>query len=263
MERNIDGDIRENLSKSLADVLRAFTDGVNNKKDIRFYTGIIVDNNDPEQEGKCRIRVYGVYGEEIPNEDLPWAVPDFSFIGSTKGSFIVPPNESIVKVYFDNEDFYSPRYTTKVFNRNALNSFTAGYNEDYPNTMIFFETDQGDYFKVNRATNETIYRHASGFIVKIDSEGNLLIDDEGVNTGNVDINTKGNLNISVGGNCNIEAQGALNMKGLNTTVEGVIDITMKAPGASRWFPNTLPADPFSTVPHGGIPAGLISIKSAG
>ena len=262
-QKSIDSAIRDGLGKDISDVLRNFTDKVMLGKDVKFYTGMVVNNDDPNKEGRCRIRVYGIYGDEIPDDDIPWSVPDFNFIGSTLGSFIVPPLNAIVKVFFDNEDFYTPRYTTKVMNRTALSKFTAGYDEDYPNSMIFFETDQGDYFKVNRATNESIYRHASGFIIKVDKDGNILIDDEGVNTGDLQINVKGNLDIKVGGNCAIEATGSLDLIGTNTTLKGNLDVTLNAPGGSAWVPNVLPADPFSGVPHGGLPGGLPTIKSAG
>ena len=155
---------------------------------INFYTGRVVDNDDPNREGRCKIRVFGKYTEEIPDEDLPWATPDFNFIGSSMGSFVVPPNDALVKVYFDNDDFYNPRYTTKVFNRNST-KFSAGIDEDYPNTMVFYETDNGDYFKINRQTNEATFRHASGLLVNIDSRGNIELNTKNTEVGIIELNT--------------------------------------------------------------------------
>ena len=43
------------------------------------YIGHIVMIDDPEYIGRCKIRVYGLYGKDnenigiIPDEDLPWA----------------------------------------------------------------------------------------------------------------------------------------------------------------------------------------------
>ena len=78
------------------------------------FTGIVVDNKDPDKVGKCKIRVYGVYGDDIQDKDLPWAFPDFNFRGGLKGSFIVPPVDCIVNVYFERGEIYIPRYSNKV-----------------------------------------------------------------------------------------------------------------------------------------------------
>ena len=39
------------------------------------FLGTVEDSRDPELEGKCKIRVFGIHGEAIPIEDLPWAYP--------------------------------------------------------------------------------------------------------------------------------------------------------------------------------------------
>ena len=94
-----------------------------NPNNTTFYPGKVVNNKDPERLGRCQIRVYGVYDDAIPAADLPWAIPDFSFAGSSKGSFIVPTVDSIVNVYLDNNDMYTPKYTTKVLQKDSLNGF--------------------------------------------------------------------------------------------------------------------------------------------
>lgn len=137
----------------------------------KTYIGIVEDNNDPERLGRCRIRVYNVF-DPLPVEDLPWAVPDFGFIGSTKGSFIVPVVGTIVSVYFDRGEIYLPRYTTKVLNKNQL---PTNKDVNYPDNMIFFETDEGESFEINRATQETTYTHSSGTKIKINANGTIDI----------------------------------------------------------------------------------------
>lgn len=42
----------------------------------RWFIGIVEDNNDPEQLGRVRVRIFGLhspYYEHIAVEDLPWA----------------------------------------------------------------------------------------------------------------------------------------------------------------------------------------------
>jgi len=136
------------------------------------YVGVIVDNNDPEKIGRCRIMVYNIF-DGLPVSDLPWAVPDFSFIGSTKGSFIVPPVGTFVNVYFDRGEIYLPRYTTKILNTNQL---PTNKDIDYPNNMVFFETDNGDSFELNRKQKTATYTHSSGTTIKIASDGSVTIE---------------------------------------------------------------------------------------
>jgi hypothetical protein len=256
-----ESNIKNSLSKGISELLKNFVETKLREKQIQFYTGKVVDNKDPEQEGRCRIRVFGKYTDEIEDQDLPWSTPDFNFIGSTLGSFIVPPVDSLVKVYFDNDDFYNPRYTTKVLNRTKLSEFSAGLDDDYPDTMIFFETDGGEYFKINRKSGLSEYRHVSGLIVRIDSSGNLTIENNDTETGDVSINVKGNLDITAGGDINLTSNtGNIEMRSAvgEATIDGVT-VNIKFVGGTLWSPNVLPADPFTGVPHGGVAGGLTNL----
>ena len=43
---------------------------------VRWFIGIVVDNNDPLQLDRVRVRIHGVHGvstEDIDTVDLPWA----------------------------------------------------------------------------------------------------------------------------------------------------------------------------------------------
>ena len=40
-----------------------------------WWIGKVVDIEDEKKLGRVKVRVYGYYDEEIPDEDLPWAVP--------------------------------------------------------------------------------------------------------------------------------------------------------------------------------------------
>ncbi len=180
---------RLNLKKDDLQRLNDFVEKKLAEKYTKFYNGKVIDNKDPEKLGRCRIRVFGVYGSDIPNEDIPWAVPDFTFVGSTVGSFVVPPPDALVKVYFDQNNVYAPKYTTKVLDKNKL---STERDEDYPDTMVFFETDEGEFFKINRKTFTTTYHTASGINFIIDKDGNVDINTEGTNSGDITITTKDN-----------------------------------------------------------------------
>jgi hypothetical protein len=77
------------------------------------WVGIVVDANDPELMGRCKVRVYGIF-DTLPDEHLPWSFPaaNNTFAGGEGGyAFIsVPKIGSLVKIKFANGDRYSPQY---------------------------------------------------------------------------------------------------------------------------------------------------------
>ena len=71
--------------------------------------------------------------------------------------------------------------------------------------MIIFESDNGDFFKINRSTGEATFRHASGLVVSIDKEGNVTIDNTRAETGDYNVTIKGDVSITSDGDVIIEA----------------------------------------------------------
>lgn len=226
----------------------AVTNKFVNPNNSTFYPGKIINNKDPKKLGRCQIRVYGVYDDAIPDEDLPWAIPDFTFTGSTLGSFIVPTVDSIVNVYLDNGDLYTPKYTTKVLQKDSLSNMSSTYDKDYPNTMVFFETDNGDYFKINRKTLEAEFRHASGLIITIDKDGDLTV--------NTNVAENGNVNIMIKGNVNVYAKEDISL----STLEGNIYLQSANGDTALWQPNILHKCLYNGAPHGGATGGITSLK---
>lgn len=223
------------IDENLKDLLNKFVETTNKRK--KYKLGKVVDVNDPLQKGRVRVRVYGVFSDGIPDEDLPWAVRDSGFVGGTKGSFIVPPLNAIVNVIFQDDDIYKPQYTTKVLNDDT---FISDQTEDYPDSMIFFETDAGEYFKINRKTNITTYRHASGVVMRVDAEGNFTLDANDAETGNITINTPGNIEVNCGGTADVISQSDVSVK--STT--GFINL-----GDGTTPVNNLPNCLFTGAPH--------------
>ena len=241
--------VEDIIGKDLTEMLK---DAVKNKiveQKTTFYTGKIVNNNDKDEKlGRCQVRVFGVFNDSILDEDLPWAVPDFSYSGSTLGSFIVPEVGTIVNVYFDNDDLYLPKYTTKVLQKSSLSKMEADYDKDYPNTLVFFETENGDYFKINRKTLEAEFRHASGIIVTIDGKGNI-------NLNAATEGTKSTVSISASADINLTAKGNVVL----SSETGVIALQGGPGDTALWQPNTVGICPFTNKPHGGPVAGISSI----
>ncbi len=78
------------------------------------FLGTVEDSRDPNFEGRCKVRIFGIHGEAIPIEDLPWAYPKqkplyFGKDGKA-GSVSIPKDGSVVAIRFDNGNIYSPEY---------------------------------------------------------------------------------------------------------------------------------------------------------
>ena len=159
-----------------------------------YYIGEVVDVKDPEKLGRCRLRVGNVYGDETAVGDLPWAIPEASFIGSLKGSMVVPPVGALVYVRFDKGEIYLPVYGNKVLNTSQL---PTNKDVDYPNTLVFFETDNGDKFEINTLKRTTTFEHASGSKVVMDDK---KVEIEHLSGSKITIDTAGNVTIDSVGN---------------------------------------------------------------
>lgn len=210
----MDNEERRFMGLSPDEIMKKFIDCPLDDEEKDIYTGIVVNNNDPDKEGKCQIRVYGVFGDNVPDRDLPWALPDFNFIGSKVGSFVVPPVDALVKVYFDRGDIYLPHYTTKAV---VKNSQPTQKDTDYPDNMVLFETDDGDYLTINRKSKETTYNHKSGTKVLIKEDGSVEIDVVANKTetiqGTNSQESTGEVTIKGSANVNIESGATLDLKG--------------------------------------------------
>ena len=81
-----------------------------------FYRGVVEDNNSPNGNGECRIRILGVHtplreqGDEegIPTDQLPWAQQVTGLGGNATSS--VPRIGSYVFCFFENGNPLQPRY---------------------------------------------------------------------------------------------------------------------------------------------------------
>jgi hypothetical protein len=247
--------IDSKLGLDLANEIKTALQRKSYELSVRNYPGKVVSNNDPDKLGRCQIRVYGVYGDLIPDSDLPWAIPDFNFIGSNLGSFVVPTPGTLVNVYFESNDLFLPRYSTKLIDKPALQSMVSGYDEDYPDSMVFFETDNGDYFKINRRSLDMTFRHASGLIITIDKDGNTNIDNT-TTTGGLLIKIAGDVDIDCQSDAHVRASGKLTLEA------GTGDLVLKALGAANWIPNALPVCAYSGISHGGPATGILNLKGA-
>lgn len=101
---------------------------------IKDWVGEVVDNNDPEIQFRCKVKVYGLF-EDLETDIIPWAFPanNTVFGSGGYGSGSVPKNGSLVKVRFSNGDMYSPEYYAIQNISSALQSEISG---DYQGTHV-------------------------------------------------------------------------------------------------------------------------------
>lgn len=107
------------------------------------HFGIVVDSDDPERLGRCKIKVWNLY-DNLKDEDLPWAFCNNSvqFAGGESGGFgqiSIPKKNTIVKVHFNNNDIHSPQWSSilhinedvrKALNDSYLNSHIVTWDQD-------------------------------------------------------------------------------------------------------------------------------------
>jgi len=80
------------------------------------WLGEVVDNADPKNLGRCRIKVYGKF-DQLPNDAIPWATP---MNRDHVGSHAIPNIGTIVAVRFDNGNLYHPEYWFQINQSKAL-----------------------------------------------------------------------------------------------------------------------------------------------
>lgn len=124
-----------------------------------MYQGRVVDNNDPRQLGRIKVRVKHLF-EEIPDEDLPWCIPNFMHCDGAfnpggdhinrSGTFYVPKVDHTVGLKFQDGDPHRPvwcEYT--VDEDNALPERV----KNYPDRAVW-RFSNGTFMVIDTKTNE-------------------------------------------------------------------------------------------------------------
>lgn len=173
--------------------------------------GIVVDNNDPDRLGRCRIRVFGVFDAKdssdnffIPDEKLPWAIPNSLHSTSTptgNSSFTPPKKGSIVCVDFIENDIYSVRYYNSPYISEELIDYVG---EDYPNfsSLVYNITENG-IFKIVWTQSKGLSIEMESSFINIEQSGKIVIITS--NEDKIEIDNQGTVNIEAKDNINIIA----------------------------------------------------------
>ena len=219
-------DINEILRNTSTDdetFIEQTTPSFETEKETGQWTGKVVDNNDPLHLGRCKIRVFGYY-DNLKSEQIPWAIMESSYLGSTQGNLIIPELNTIVRGYFDAGDTLKPIFTTTITKSESLLKSQTKLSriKDYPETMVLMETDQGESLTLNRKNGTLTFNHRSGLTMSISSNGSIKIE-HGVNLGSLTSGdaSKPTLDVHIADKANIKADG-------DVTVESRMNVEIKS-----------------------------------
>lgn len=152
---------------------------------MQFYIATVIDNNDPDKEGKVKIKI-DPFHDGFKQSDLPMAKPVLYGTGggTSQGVSSIPEINSIVWIFFEDEvNFRHPFYfgdlslknlnPHKHFNDNVKASIT-GYGGEYPNVKYQY-IKNGICFGVSSdETHKEIFIYHPG-----GSKGYLYINNDG------------------------------------------------------------------------------------
>lgn len=192
-----------------------------------MYRGTVMDNVDPDQLGKVKIKIYPMLSG-VETENLPWAIPAMPLsvgAGSGYGNFWVPDIGNNVWVFFEYGDIYQPVYFAEA--TDGVKGLPGNRVESYPDTSVF-ETKTGIQIKINRKAGEEDIRinHPSGASVEIMPDGNIQV--MTVQTGaNIYIMAgEGDITLeSLNNQVNLIAAGSVNIGAPETVVTGSLRVS--------------------------------------
>jgi len=176
-----------------------------------FSIGTVVDNNDPQNSYRVKVRV-DIIHKNISDDKLPWAArvgPTFMGFGNADIDHAVPEVGTKVLVLFLSNDPNSILYLGSLYKNNSATPGGGDYLGSYG-----IYTQKGEFIGVDKV-NKTLKMIYEG---KIDiskiTQATISID------GPVTVNISGNANIKMGGNANVEAGGMATLKASATTING-------------------------------------------
>jgi len=142
------------------------------------YRGFVVDNEDPEQRGRLKVRVPSVLGDQT----LGWALPCLPFGGlANQGLFMVPEIDSQIWVEFEEGNLERPIWVGVFWQQGADVPEEAAKT---PPTTRVLRTPSGHVLQFDDADGEEQFRlaHPSGAEMIIDPQGTVNLTDASGNS---------------------------------------------------------------------------------
>lgn len=107
------------------------------------WLGEVVDIQDPNKQGRCRVKVFGKM-DDLANDEIPWAFPAGSniFSGGKQGagSLSIPKIGAKVKIRFSGGNLYAPEYyAVQDVNESLMSEISSSYENAH---VFFFDEDE-------------------------------------------------------------------------------------------------------------------------
>lgn len=147
------------------------------KDNIRetHWIGEVVDNEDPANLGRCRVKVFGKF-DQLENEAIPWATPmNRDFVGMHH----TPNVGTVVAVRFDNGNIYHPEYWFQIDQSKDLKGDILDTSAE-PHNVISLVYDSIRNVRIYHSPEDgLVIARGSGAkerpIIQIDEEGIIKI----------------------------------------------------------------------------------------
>lgn len=171
-----------------------------------LYRGIVESSTDPDNLGRCRVRVPAVNGElDYPIENLPWARPmALSPVGKGRGSVNLPQDGDIVWVMYEGANRNFPIYFGGTYGEGDL---------DISSSRVDFYVEGDARISYDKEGTLSIIIGSSS--ITVDSEGNLKVIGNLNIEGNLDI--EGDLQVSGSTKVNSLQSGSTTVSSLTVT----------------------------------------------
>lgn len=172
-----------------------------------LYRGLVMDNNDPLQYGRLKIKIYPMF-RLLETQYLPWvkpAFPVFDGAGSGTGSFAVPKNGTYVFVMFEQGDIHQPVYFAE--SPTAQKGLPSSRTTNYPNKKVW-RTSANVEVSIDDTAQEIKVTHPAGTSITIDSAGKVTVaasGDVAVSGTNVQVDATANAVVNAGVKATIAA----------------------------------------------------------
>jgi len=222
---------------------------------FRWFIGVVEDRDDPEQQGRVRVRIYNVHGDivETPRNTLPWALilmPGYSAslnqVGVSATGLQV--GSTVVGFFMDGNDATMPMIFGVMPGKNDIPKLAAGQNTlnkqllgpepqsafraKYPYNKVT-KTESGHVVEIDDTPNfERLHTfHKSGTYSEIDQSGRrvnkIVGDDYEIIQKDKTVFINGNVNIKVKGNYTLDVDGDVIINGR------IVNINHGTNGAAR------------------------------
>lgn len=149
----------------------------------QFYRGIVVDNLDPENKGRIKVRIPQIYGANntvnyfVATNNIPWANCAISPAGNDSGTFLPPNIGDTVFVTFESGRKESPIYFGGIYTVRSEDTQDKGVGSTKLYNNLFVPVGVDDLpGEVSNGTERIIYKSLKGAVIYIDDkDGNEKI----------------------------------------------------------------------------------------